>query len=297
MSRTEQVRVALSTAALALSVLACVVSVTTPAAAQHSVGNHFKILDGDVPAAGMFTVELLLSNDTYLEGFQTSITWDHTEIELAKVTGVGTDAADLMTAANPSISAGNEPFEFFWPGTPVEIPGTQRSRLISGFVFDYVPPYSNADLPPGHDRSVLRLTFHVVGGASGAQTEILFDTALGANFVIIGGFSIDGTLDHGWLTFVDTFRRGDANGDGVVNVQDAVFLLNYLYNHGSAPTCFDAADSNDDGNPAGINTADIVHILDYLFGGHAALPSPFGQCGVDPTADAWGCAAIGGSCP
>ncbi|MCA8962980.1 MAG: hypothetical protein KDC38_20800, partial [Planctomycetes bacterium] len=67
----------------------------------------------------------------------------------------------------------------------------------------------------------------------------------------------------------------------------AVTLLTILFIGGVAPSCVDAADSNDDG---AVDVADAIHLLGYLFSGTAAPPAPGATtCGVDPSADALGC--------
>jgi hypothetical protein len=86
-----------------------------------------------------------------------------------------------------------------------------------------------------------------------------------------------------------SLRRGDSNGDGSVNVSDAVFGLNYLFTGGIEPGCQDAADSNDDGT---LDVSDPVHLLLALFGGFDPLPP---GCGNDLTADPLGCASS--DCP
>lgn len=83
------------------------------------------------------------------------------------------------------------------------------------------------------------------------------------------------------------FRRGDANGDGSVDVADAVAILRTLYFQGSGFPCADAADANDDGSA---NISDAVFALRYLFLAGPAPPAPGpGACGDDPTEDAIGC--------
>ncbi|MFN0059333.1 MAG: hypothetical protein ACKVX7_12835 [Planctomycetota bacterium] len=78
------------------------------------------------------------------------------------------------------------------------------------------------------------------------------------------------------------FRRGDANGDAVFNIADAIFLLSSLFLLGSPPpTCEDSADVNDDGV---INIADPIAALSSLFvSGSPPPPAPFPNCGSDPT--------------
>ena len=87
------------------------------------------------------------------------------------------------------------------------------------------------------------------------------------------------------------FLRGDHNGDGAVDISDAMSLLSALFAGGST-NCDDAADSNDDGS---IDVSDAVRTLQYLFGG-ATIPAPVGTCGSDQTDDGLGCDQ-GSICP
>jgi hypothetical protein len=84
----------------------------------------------------------------------------------------------------------------------------------------------------------------------------------------------------------ELFDRGDANGDGQVDISDPVFVLGFLFLGGTAPSCGDAADANDDGN---IDISDSVGLLRFLFMGSAAPPLPFGECGADSTPGGPGC--------
>ncbi len=57
---------------------------------------------------------------------------------------------------------------------------------------------------------------------------------------------------------------GDANGDGLVDLGDAVYLLNYLFKGGSAPEPMETGDANCD---QVVDLGDVVYILNYLFKG------------------------------
>jgi hypothetical protein len=63
------------------------------------------------------------------------------------------------------------------------------------------------------------------------------------------------------------FMLGDANGDGVINSADVVYLTNYLFKGGPAPVPLEAGDVNSDGV---INSADVVYLVNYLFKGGPA---------------------------
>jgi len=104
------------------------------------------------------------------------------------------------------------------------------------------------------------------------------------------------TVAEGYLC-TNTFRRGDANCDGAsdenpgINIADAVYMLDYLFNQGPSK-CLDAHDANDDGRA---DISDAVYVLMYLFGGGSAPPAPFPTLGTDPTPPSLGCANQCGS--
>ena len=81
------------------------------------------------------------------------------------------------------------------------------------------------------------------------------------------------------------FVRGSTNGDGDVDLSDAVHQLLHLFAGGSV-SCLDAADTNDDGT---VNVTDPIALLDALFRGAPVPSGPFPFCGPDPTDDDLGC--------
>jgi hypothetical protein len=95
-----------------------------------------------------------------------------------------------------------------------------------------------------------------------------------------------------------SFLRGDCDSDGEVRgvVTDAIFLLNWLFLGGQAPTCLAACDANGDGAVVGVVT-DPIYILTYNFLGGSAPPAPFPSCGGGGEADtALGCETASESC-
>jgi hypothetical protein len=78
-----------------------------------------------------------------------------------------------------------------------------------------------------------------------------------------------------------TFRRGDANASGTLELTDAIVVLGYLFLGSERPACADAADANDNGT---LELTDAIFILNYLFLGSRPPPPPGpNACGVDPT--------------
>lgn len=82
------------------------------------------------------------------------------------------------------------------------------------------------------------------------------------------------------------FRRGDANGDGSLDLSDAVFTLGFLFLGGPTPVCLKSTDADDSG---GVDLSDAVYVLNHLFQGGASPPEPFLACGLDPTEDKLEC--------
>ena len=82
--------------------------------------------------------------------------------------------------------------------------------------------------------------------------------------------------------------RGDANGDGSVNLADALHILFTGFGLTTNPICRLAADVNDDGDFGPI--VDASTLLGYLFAGSLpTLAAPFPDCGVEPTPEGMTC--------
>ncbi len=64
--------------------------------------------------------------------------------------------------------------------------------------------------------------------------------------------------------------RGDANGDGLVNVADAVYLINFVFKGGTAPVSTYGGDANADGIP---NVGDAVYLINFVFNGGSPPPA------------------------
>jgi hypothetical protein len=60
------------------------------------------------------------------------------------------------------------------------------------------------------------------------------------------------------------FMHGDANGDEIIDLADAIFLLNYLYRAGDAPSPLEAGDANCNGL---VDLEDAIYLLNYLYKG------------------------------
>ena len=86
-----------------------------------------------------------------------------------------------------------------------------------------------------------------------------------------------GTLTH--------FLRGDTNLDGMLNVGDAIGLLEGIFT-GTIIACEDSADWNDDG---ALDVSDPISVLGYLFSNGPAPAAPYPNCASDPSHDQLDC--------
>jgi len=134
------------------------------------------------------------------------------------------------------------------------------SPMERKLVFQFTPSISeyHPPLEPGYGR-ILNLYFiH----QSGEGLNLLDTTSISthhynynADYLEYQPYVVTGYISD---TLVS---RGEVNGDGVINIFDITFLIDYLYLGGPAPN-FYAADVNADGD---INLFDIVYLIKFLY--------------------------------
>ena len=59
----------------------------------------------------------------------------------------------------------------------------------------------------------------------------------------------------------------DNDGSDAIDISDLVYLVDYMFNGGPAPFCFEEADMDISG---GIDISDLVYLVDYMFVGGSA---------------------------
>ena len=67
-------------------------------------------------------------------------------------------------------------------------------------------------------------------------------------------------------TFIpqQSYVCGDVNGNKAVNLQDIIYLVNYIFKGGPAPVPLLSGDANNDGK---VNLQDIIYLVNYIFKG------------------------------
>ena len=167
------------------------------------------------------------------------------------------------------------------------------TRLFAGMFFDKFPPFAGQTLPPSPvpvkigevpfvaspDPRVVPIDFSP--GFENTQGTFFENGIFFSNDQVPPGTLVPATIVIGEIEYI----RGDCNQDGVIDVGDAVFLLNALFEKGDAPRCADACEMNLDGT---VDLADVMGALQFLFAGGPPPSAPFPICASD--GDPIGCA-------
>lgn len=141
--------------------------------------------------------------------------------------------------------------------------------------------FSLPDLPPGFYELFLSSPGYYPGrhstGAGGAGAILVSECA---NPTDIGDIPLYQVPLGTGIRFI----RGYINADSKTDLSDAIFLLEYLFRGGGAPTCQLAADINDDNK---VDLSDTIFMLNHLFLGGPVPPPPYSVkgegCAPDPT--------------
>ncbi|MBI4603010.1 MAG: hypothetical protein HY721_13715 [Planctomycetes bacterium] len=177
--------------------------------------------------------------------------------------------------------------------------GVDEGFVVGGVVFSFV---EDITLPADEDIRFLGLEFLVKAGVPADTTEVRFlDGGRGSGQPVQNNVTVDGStvlpqtagsyvFTNGVVTVlpeITAFVRGDSNGDGAVDLSDALSTLGYLFLGAPRPACYDAADADDSGR---IDIGDPMLTLTVLFLGNGkTIPQPFPAEGEDPTPDRLGC--------
>ena len=133
------------------------------------------------------------------------------------------------------------------------------SGVTMAVLIDDSAPFET--LPTGNGHRLLHIEYGAgPEGAPGESYAVRYTSRLGSPPVqvlfVVGGFEVVPGTAPGRVTLPGKeFQRGDSNGDGVIDMSDAVHALAWLFLGGEEPGCVEAANMNG-GNL--INIADPI---------------------------------------
>ncbi len=121
-------------------------------------------------------------------------------------------------------------------------------------------------------------------------TDIVFNVvqpegqAIDASNVVLGSSPANvnnGTVLLSIIGDIQILRGGDSNGDGEIDISDAINILQFLFSPGGLISCMAAADANRDGL---VDISDAIQVLNYLFSPESAWsPAELTPSGPFPT--------------
>lgn len=105
------------------------------------------------------------------------------------------------------------------------------------------------------------------GGSDGGSSSFVLQGTAGQS-VVGAGHSSSFRLSHGyWQESIaggPGYICGDADGNSIVNITDAVYLIAYIFGGGETPDPLAAADCDCNGI---VNITDVAYLIAYIFGG------------------------------
>jgi hypothetical protein len=142
---------------------------------------------------------------------------------------------------------------------------------------DEATPNNGVNSPPATVLSGEQLKWQVVSSSGGTATGggFTLSSSLGQTSVgkgAGGSFKlIQGFLQNFGTAVVPCTSCGDADGNGSINISDAVFLIAYIFAGGSTPgDCNIPLGLGDANGNGAVNISDAVYLIAYIFAGGAA---------------------------
>ncbi len=161
-------------------------------------------------------------------------------------------------------------------------------------IFDFNPPFDRQAIPAGDDFLLFSARFAVKRSTPTGAYPVMFLDGVGDpalfNIFAFGGQSILVDTQNGVIEVEGTgetfFIRGDANVDGVVDLDDSGVINAFVFGESDSVPCRDAVDVNDDGE---LSVSDATFFLRFFLQGDVEPPAPFPDPGMDPTEDSLDC--------
>jgi hypothetical protein len=128
----------------------------------------------------------------------------------------------------------------------------------------------NAIALSSHDGVFVGTDIGVFQSTDGGTTWTLLDSGhpyvavFGLKYNKNNGQLVSSTHGRGMFTMplAPGCLQGDVDGNGVVDIGDVFYLINFLFANGPAPVCDGSGNVNGDANT---DIADVFYLINYLF--------------------------------
>jgi hypothetical protein len=248
-----------------------------------------RIADGEAVAGGAsFARQVLLDNSQAygVGGFEFAVVCKDA---LVALTGIDYEGCAALERLN-----GNAGPEFFDVALQAGGWSCGQEQVHGGAVACVVDnEWGGESIPAGGANAIARLLFAANDqGAEGTvEITIPIEGCIPANRAPLVRFtdavavtpSVHGTSAT-VLAGAVRFVRSDANGDGGIDIADAIAVLSYLFSK-EPLDCLASGDGNNDG---AVDIADAISTLGYLFARGPTPAAPFPGCGL-PAVEKLGC--------
>jgi hypothetical protein len=198
------------------------------------------------------------------------------------VTNTDGDGIIESSDANCSWKTGDFPNASYWVKvTAYDRYGHSTSDSMQVQVENYFQlrgKVNLSDQPPDASGSIIRIEELARYDTTTPTGSFLFDN-VGSGYYLFhithtGYSTLDtvalatGSSNLQFNLSAESYVRGDANRDSLIDVGDVIYLINYLFRGGFPPLPYFSGDANHDTE---VNTGDVVYLINYLFRGG---PSP-----------------------
>ncbi len=180
-----------------------------------------------------------MSDDTISDGMSFNLSYPFYNLSDCIVPGSG--ATGIFSQTGKASSA-------FGEGVPTDrLSGAGSSGLLDSCALRY----------PASGQSTYKVVFFAFPFEAVPQAGSYPNNSYTLMRRIIGWFGLE----------KPSYIRGDANGDGIIDLEDVLYLISYLYKNGPAPDLFEAGDADCDGV---LDIGDVLYLISYLYKGGPA---------------------------
>jgi len=184
-----------------------------------------------------------MSDDTISDGMSFNLSYPFYNLSDCIVPGSG--ATGIFSQTGKASSA-------FGEGVPTDrLSGAGSSGLLDSCALRY----------PASGQSTYKVVFFAFPFEAVPQTGSYPDNSYTLMRRIMGWFGVG--------VPPASFMHGDANGDGIIDLADVLYLINYLYKGGPAPDPLEAGDADCDGM---VDLEDVLYLINYLYKGGTPPP-------------------------